>query len=197
MSAVYAFDPIARQLFVVESAQPEYTCGLTVEVVPLRIELFKYRYYEDGVFALEPVNVSAEEAKTSIEFSAEKSGKKPVTDETKASSLDKLLAKASPSISKLFTELRERILSLDESIKEKATAYYVAYRASNNFAEMHIGKNQIKIHLRPIDYDDPKKSVEKIPDGYNWTLNRRVYLSSPDDLDYVVGILEQSYKNVL
>ena len=29
----------------------------TAEVVPLRIELMKYRYYEDGIFALEPVNV--------------------------------------------------------------------------------------------------------------------------------------------
>lgn len=54
-----------------------------------------------------------------------------------------------------------------------------------------------KIHLRPIDYVDPRKRVDKIPDGYNWTMDRRVYLDSADDLDYVVGLVEQSYKNVL
>lgn len=34
-------------------------------------------------------------------------------------------------------------------------------------------------------------------DGYNWTLDRRVYLKSADELEYVVGLIEQSYKNVL
>lgn len=28
----------------------------TVEVIPMRLELFKYRIYESGVFSLEPVN---------------------------------------------------------------------------------------------------------------------------------------------
>ena len=32
----------------------------TAEVVPLRIELMRYRYYEDGVFALEPINLPDE-----------------------------------------------------------------------------------------------------------------------------------------
>ena len=48
--------------------------------------------------------------------------------------------------------------------------------------QVHIGKNQLKIFLRPIDYDDPRKRVDKIPDGYNWTMDRRVYLDSADDL---------------
>jgi hypothetical protein len=51
--------------------------------------------------------------------------------------------------------------------------------------------------MRPVDYDDPQHVVEKIPDSYNWTLDRRMYLNSSDDLDYVFSIVEQSYKNVL
>jgi hypothetical protein len=39
--------------------------------------------------------------------------------------------------------------------------------------------------------------VDKIPEGYNWTMDRRIYLKGPDDLDYVVGIIEQSYQSVL
>ena len=73
----------------------------------------------------------------------------------------------------------------------------MAYRAAKNFADVHIGKNQLKIHLRPIDYDDPRSRVDKIPDGYNWTMDRRVYLDSADDIEYVMGLIEQSYKNVL
>jgi hypothetical protein len=67
----------------------------------------------------------------------------------------------------------------------------------NNFAEVHIGKNQLKIHLRPMDFVDPKGMVDKIPDGYNWTMDRRVYLKAAVDLDYVVGLIfeKQRYKS--
>lgn len=162
----------------------------TVEVVPLRIELFKYRYYEDGVFALEPVNV--EEKQIPQPVSGDKG--KAVAE---SPSIEALKIKGTESIRKLFDALDERIRTIDEAIDVHATSLYVAYRLGNNFAEVHIGKNQIKIFLRPIDYDDTRKIVEKIPDGYNWTLDRRVYLNSLDDLDYVVGLVEQSYKNVL
>lgn len=163
----------------------------TVEVVPLRIELFKYRYYEGDVFGLERVNVGDQVEKLEIA--------KPASDisETPKSSVEILRSKGTEAVQQLFDALRERVLALDENIEEKATQLYVAFRASGNFAEVHIGKNQIKIHLRPIDYDDPKDKVEKIPEGYNWTMDRRIYLGSMDELDYVLGIIEQSYKNVL
>lgn len=168
----------------------------TAEVVPLRIELLKYRYYEDGIFALEPVNVpetAASHAPMAVATGDTKSSQ--VTDT--GSSLDNLLAKASADIKALFAELRERIVAIDDSITENPTAYYVGYRMGNNFAEVHIGKNQLKIHLRPIDFVDPKGMVDKIPDGYNWTMDRRVYLKSDSELEYVVGLIEQSYKNVI
>lgn len=119
-----------------------------------------------------------------------------VTDKP-ASSVALLREKGSLAIRELFDQLQEQIVNLDEGIEEKATSLYVAYRAAKNFAEVHIGRNQLKIHLRPIDYVDPRKRVDKIPDGYNWTMDRRVYLDSADDLEYVLGLIEQSYKNVL
>ena len=163
----------------------------TVEVVPLRIELFKYRYYEGDVFGLERVNVGDQVEKLELAKSASD------VSESLKSSVGILRAKGTEAIQQLFDALRERVLALDENIEEKATQLYVAFRASGNFAEVHIGKNQIKIHLRPIDYDDPNGKVEKIPEGYNWTMDRRIYLGSVDELDYVLGIIEQSYKNVL
>ena len=168
----------------------------TAEVVPLRIELMKYRYYEDGIFALEPVNVP-ETAAIHLPMAVESVDAKSSQDSDNANSLDNLLAKASTDIKAMFAELRERIVAIDDSITENPTAYYVGYRLGNNFAEVHIGKNQLKIHLRPIDFVDPKGMVDKIPDGYNWTMDRRVYLKSASELEYVVGLIEQSYKNVI
>lgn len=165
----------------------------TAEVVPLRIELMRYRYYEDGVFALEPINLP-EELPIAVLPAKSVVDQPELTDNTTP---EGLLSKASPAIRELFDQLREKVRALDESIVEKATSLYVAYRVSNNFAEVHINKTQLKIHLRPIDYEDPRGLVEKVPEGYNWTMDRRIYLKGSDDLDYVVGIIEQSYKNVL
>lgn len=162
----------------------------TVEVIPMRIELFKYRYYEDGIFSLEPLAVSEQQTKASPSVV---SVEKPVVDV----SGDVLLQKASAGTKSIFSELRERILELDENVKEKATALYIAYRVARNFAEISVLKDGLKIHLRPIDYDDPKGMVVKISEGYNWTMDRRVYLKSPNDFDYVFGLIEQSYRDVL
>ncbi len=168
----------------------------TVEVVPLRIELLKYRYYQDDIFSLYAVTVSADQ---SVESSVveKKSAKKDEQDDKSPATLDGLLAKATPTIRSLYGDLRERIREMDEDIVEKATSFYIAFRLSKNFAEVHIGKGQIKIFLRPIDYIDPKNAVDKIPDGYNWTMDRRAYLKTPEDLDYVFGLIEQSYKSIL
>lgn len=171
----------------------------TVEVVPLRIELLKYRYYEDNVFALEPVNV-AEAYLPPAQPARPTNGSQataPVVVSEATASIEALLARGSAPVQELFEELRERIRALDDAIVEKPTALYVAYRLSNNFSEVYIGRNQLKVHLRPIDYVDPKSFVEKISDGYNWTMNRRMYLKSREDLDYAMGIVEQAYKDVL
>ncbi|MHA1305583.1 MAG: DUF5655 domain-containing protein [Candidatus Heimdallarchaeaceae archaeon] len=161
----------------------------TVEVIPMRIELFKYRYYEDGIFSLEPLAESAQKSQKR----SSKAVEKPVVDFT----VDDHTAKASNKIKKIFHELRSRIFELDENIKEKAASIYIAYRVTKNFAEVHVGRNQLKIHLRPIQYEDPENKVEKIPEGYQWTMDRRIYLREMDELDYVFSIIEQSYKDVL
>ena len=151
--------------------------------------MFRYRLYENDILSLEPLGESEQKAKSSSGQQLEK----PIIDAT----VDNLLNKGNAQIKELFEELRSRILELDENIKERATSLYIAYRVTKNFAEVHIGKNQLKLFLRPIDYKDPDGRVDKIPEGYQWTLDRRVYLKSKDDLDYVLSLIEQSYKDVL
>ena len=89
------------------------------------------------------------------------------------------------------------VFNIDENIKEKSTSIYIAYRVAKNFLEVHIRKDNLVLFMRPIQYDDPKGMVKKIPDGYNWTMDRRVYLKSVEDIEYVLGLIEQSYKDVL
>lgn len=162
----------------------------TVEVIPMRIELFKYRYYENQIFSLEPLNPS--EQKSSTKVSTDNPSKSPIDY-----SIEKHLQKPTDKIKELFYELRSRIFEIDENIKEKATSLYVGYRVTKTFAEVHLGKNQIKLFLRPIEYNDPLMMVGKIPDGYKWTLNQRVYLNEESQLDYIFSLIEQSYQDIL
>ncbi|SFN44309.1 Predicted transport protein [Formivibrio citricus] len=168
----------------------------TVEVVPLRIELFKHRFYEQDIFSLEPLNVPDAQAVLLPAVAIPKDSKSVGAEESLAT-VEALRSKANEATRQLFDAMQEQILAWDESIEEKATMLYVAYRVSKNFAEVHVQKNQLRIHLRPMEYNDPRGMVEKIPDGYNWTMNRRVYLGNGEDLDYVMGLIEQSYQSLL
>ena len=97
----------------------------------------------------------------------------------------------------LFDELREKIMAMDQYIIEKPGRRCISYRLTKNFAEVLIRRDRLVIDLRPIDYIDPQGMVERIAESYTVTMNRRVTLTSATDLDYVFGIIEQSFQNVL
>lgn len=164
----------------------------TVEIVPLRIELFKYRLYEGGLLSIETVTFN--EMQKNLVVSTQQ-----VPVETSQSIIQamKEQCNASHLIRTLFDELRERIMAMDQYIIEKAGKRCISYRLTKNFAEILIRKDRLVIDLRPICYDDPHNMIEKIAEGYTVTMNRRITLTSASELDYVFGIVEQSYKNVL
>lgn len=163
----------------------------TVEVLPIRLELFKYRYYESGILSIESLTgIEQSEERVSITPNALMANDEPTstTDHT---------IKAPEKIKDLYEELRSRIFQIDEGIIEKATTVYIAYSLQKNFAEIHIRKSKIAIHLRAIEYNDPKSKVETVPASYRWTLSKRVYIDNETELDYIMQLIEQSYNDVL
>lgn len=140
----------------------------TVEVVPIRIELYKYKFYEDKILNIDPISVKESSKKNeSIES-------KPITEY----SLETHIKKGNQIIQKIFLELKSRILELDDDIEERVTSLYIAYRLSKSFVEIHITQKKLCLYLRPIDYKETNCAVEKISDGYNWTMNKRTYIST-------------------
>jgi len=161
----------------------------TAEVIPIRIELLRYRNYEGGTFYMEPIN-RPEELTEQVKVSQDESH-----DVTPTIQLHE--SKVSPEIMEIARNLRDWILQIDEEVEERINTLYVAFRVSKNFAEIHYGKNQLKVSLRPMDYLDPKGLVEKVPDSYNWTMNRRVNVRTQDELEYVKDLIMQSYNTIL
>ncbi|PSR54958.1 hypothetical protein AHMF7605_16320 [Adhaeribacter arboris] len=169
----------------------------TVEVIPMRLELFKYRYYENGIFSLESLNTNSptSEKSENLKVNSILENISLINEDT--NNIKKGLIKAPSSIQNLFEELRSRILQLDENIVEKKTAIYIAYRVSKNFAEVHLGKQQIKLYLRSVNYEDPLNKIEKVPETYQYTMDCRTYIRNTEDLDYVMKLVEQSYNDVI
>jgi len=160
----------------------------TVEVIPIRIELYRYKFYDDRIFSIDAVTV--------VEQNTSKSDPEPQLI-PEASDLDSLLSKGSKEIQTVFGVLRGKILAIDKNIEERVTSLYIAFRLTKSFAEAHIGAKQIKIYLRPIDYPTKYLEVEKISDGYNWTLNRRIYLRSESEVDSAVKLIEVSLNDIV
>lgn len=88
----------------------------TVEVVPLRIELFKYCYYEQGIFGLESLNVpEAVSAATPLSTS-------PIMDKP-AFSVALLHDKGSQAIRELFDQLQEQIVNWTKGSRKRPPAF--------------------------------------------------------------------------
>ena len=114
--------------------------------------------------------------------------------------IEDLIDKGNSDIQKLFNNLRLNIKKINQNIKEYSTSRYIGYKLVKNktlFAEVHIRKEKIEFHLRPIDYFASKLIIKKAPDSHRWTLNKLVDISHESDLNSMMNLVEQSYKNVL
>ena len=160
----------------------------TVEMLQeIRIELYKYRFYDGDIFSLEPVEFEKEKSQVDICLKVEQA----------ENTVEGHLEKANSETEEIFKELQSRIFEIDEDIKKNVTKSYIAYRLTKRFIEIHIQKTKLLLYLRPIDYIDEKGLVTKVSETYRWTLDSRVYLESENDIDYVFGLIEQSYNDVL
>lgn len=160
------------------------------------LELYRYRYYENDIFFLEKISDEDERPKRIDK----KIFETPVVDITKLNTepdLEKHLIKGNAFVRNLFYSIQEKILMLDESIDIKVNNNYIAFKVSKIFAEVHIQKNKILLYLRPVNFTDPEHRIDKIPDTYNWSLNQRIYVKDESDINYVMPLIEQSYKDVL
>ncbi|MFZ3130200.1 MAG: DUF5655 domain-containing protein [Desulfosporosinus sp.] len=159
-----------------------------VNVVNRDISLYKYYFYDDDMLYFERINTDKidEPEKTSI--STPVLTKKIAAENT----LEALQHSSSSEAIEIYNEIKERILALDDSISEKITSIYVAYRTSKNFVEIYFRKTSIQCIL--LSPENDKKNIgRKLPESYNWTLNYRVDVKNQEDIDDVMELIEESY----
>ncbi|VVB61546.1 Uncharacterised protein [uncultured archaeon] len=119
----------------------------TVEILPIKIELLRYRVYEDDILFVESDSQKAVKISTSKIFEKVAKEKEKESKFQKEYTVDGHLQVASNEIKELFMQLKEMIASLDDSIIEEAKAKYIAYKLTTNFVDIVIQKNAIKAFL--------------------------------------------------
>lgn len=159
-----------------------------------RVELMTYRIYEGEIFQLEPLQIAGERHVDSAMVPPGK-GSDPTIGSAEYS-VEFHRSRGTPEVQALFDDLRARILALGPQVVERVVQPYIGYRASKNFAEVHIQKSTLRINLRPVEYNDPQERVVKIPETHKYTLDRQISFGSQTDLDYAMSLIEQSYNDV-
>ena len=153
------------------------------------IELIKYSLY-DGLFNIEGVNI-AKSKSASGPATTDEQGPEPTIGE--------LASRTNKEVEELFYELRERILALSDSVREKVFPTYVDYRTLSTFATINVQKQRLKIFIKMGDrvVDDPKGLTESIPASFRWGhMNTQFVISEPILADYAMHLIRQAHDYV-
>jgi predicted transport protein len=155
------------------------------------IELYRYRWYDDGFVALELVNSKAGmvESGTTVGPPKPKQTYKTVSD---------YLGQAGQELRSLHESLDAFLLGLGDDVSMKTTRYYLAYRRIKNFAcvEVHSQTGQLLVFLK-VNPDDVEleegftRDVREI--GHFGTGDLEVRIDSLDDLERAKPLIERSY----
>lgn len=126
---------------------------------------------------------------------------KEVSQEVKTYTLEDHYRKTLPKTRLLLDNLRKRIFSLDENIKEKPVKLYLGYKLSwYNFVSIHAYKKKLKIYVRKEKLKkDREKKFEKVPVTWKWGKTPLWRINIPKDiknkdLDYIMEVIKESYE---
>lgn len=174
-----------------------------VNRIGANIELWTYRLYENTLLLLEPIHATRSMKPSVVVDEADALEAEVVISEQRERTryeLDHHLNRKPQHIIDLFSALRDNILALgsgDSEIVETVNKHYISYRYGKNFVEVEIQAKQIKLFL-DIPYgelNDPHHFARDMSHVGHWgTGEVEVKLQHADDLEYVMGLIEQSYR---
>ena len=105
----------------------------TADLLPINIELYRYKLYEDDLLTLDTENYQKVKLQDAPKFTTD-SGKAEKLQET--FTLEYHLAMANEETKAIFESLKERILAIDTEITEYPKKLYVAYKTTRNFVDV-------------------------------------------------------------
>lgn len=179
------------RLVLVAQSYNEYD-KYAVNRISENIELKKYILYDNNVIFIENVVLPNRKAETKKAKKTSIVYKEYITEDHLSGKSDK--------VKELYKELHERIVKLDDKIKEKVLKFYIAYELDRNFAEVVIQSNGLWVHvdIRREEAEDPENKLIDVSDKGHWaTGDLKMRVENLKDIEYCVNIIKQSYESKL
>ena len=163
-----------------------------VQMMGANIELWQYRLYDTNSIYLEEVfrRSTALSTTTAIE-----QGKNPIMVEagkkaaqtrlTGSYNFEQHLNCGDENIKNILLDLRDFILSIDESIEESPKKFYIAYKVSQNFVCVEVKKNKLTLFLKinPKEIKLPNNGRDVSDIGHYGTGDFELNISNKDDFE--------------
>lgn len=160
-------------------------------------ELWEINRYENNLIGLIQHKTSSNESISSI--SDDRSNiVNEVSREVKVYTEDYHLdtPKIKDEIKQIYYNLKERILNLGE-VNIVPRKLYICFSRKTNFVDIEIRNKDVKIYLnlKKGELDDPKNITKDVSNQGHWgNGDYEVRLYPDTDLDYVMFLINQSYK---
>ncbi len=194
-----------RVIFIAPSYTP-YQIG-SINFGDLPMDLYKIKKFERGIIQFEQIqparlNVSIKgyepvPATQSVQEDNVPSVTSNTLSEIKAYTEDDHVSQANDDIRDIYQDLRDFILSLDESIKVKATKLYIAFLLKNhNLFDIKIqrGSLMLWINARFDGMDDPKHIIRDVTHvGHHGNGDCQIKISDSINIGYIKNIMSDFY----
>jgi len=176
-----------------------------VQMMGANIELWQYRLYDTNSIYLEEVfrRSTALSTTTAIE-----QGKNPIMVEagkkaaqtrlTGSYNFEQHLNCGDDNIKNILLDLRDFILSIDESIEESPKKFYIAYKVSQNFVCVEVKKNKLTLFLKinPKEIKLPQNGRDVSEIGHYGTGDFELNISSKEDFEESKEYIKRAFETI-
>ena len=178
-----------------------------VQMMGANIELWQYKIYENGILNLEEIykrtititHLDADNPILKNPVMVEAGKKAAMTRKTALYNIEEHMDTLDKGMHDLFDNVRDYIVSLDNSIEEVPKKFYIAYKTSQNFVCLQTGKRKLTLFLKldPADIEPmPKQGRDVREIGHFGTGDFELTIKDESDFEETKRLINEAYKNI-
>lgn len=184
----------------------------TADLLPIKIELLRYQLFQNNMLTLDTESYQKVKLQGVPKLSTTRERvlsspvrkSKPQVPEPEplqvSYTLEEHFDRSHPSTVKLFEDLKERLLGLDQEMSFEPHKLIVSFKVTRKVVDVVLRKSklQVFINVKSGMLDDPRgiaRDLENPVKVGRWSgCHYRVEVTPKTDLDYVMSLIQQSYK---
>ncbi len=180
-----------RVIFIAREFTPYQKGAIGFKDIPF--ELWEVQIFDNGLCSLAQIKTA--EMQESISKFTKSSTVRQVSQEVKTFAFEDHYNRGSTETKNLLTELRKRILELDEHIKETPVKSYLGYKLNwFNFVSVCVYRDKLRVIVRMKRLEnDPKQRFTKEPAPEKHTPLWWIEFSNPAEMNYIMRAIEESH----